>query len=264
MLTYEALIDQARLRNMPQDKERGILREYIQILVVKQIYRSDAGKDLFFTGGTYLRLVHGLKRFSEDLDFNTNRMDKRIFEGLCKKLVVELDRLGLKSEIGFAHWDNILVGRLNFTEVERFYGITSRYVKTGGLLIKLETNRLSWKVPTETEVISGYGETYPCICTDKGCLFADKIDALVKKGMARHLYDIIFMLSNKYPVNAKTLGNLGRQGKAFDILMDGVNKLTAAGLKKQAETLTPFLFDPRDADLILNAGTIVKKLIEKY
>ncbi len=264
MLTYEALIEQAKLRNMPQDKTRGILREYIQILILGQIYRIDAGKDLLFTGGTYLRLVHGLKRFSEDLDFNTSRVDKRIFEDLCKGLVVELNRLGLKSEISFAHWDNILVGQLNFPEVERFYGISSRYTRAGGMMIKIETNRLQWKIPQETEVISGYGETYPCLCTDKGYLFADKIDALVKKGMVRHLYDIIFMLSQKYPVNEQTMKKLGYKKDPFDIILERVNDFTAADLKKQAEILRPFLFDSQDADLIANAATIVKKLIEKY
>ncbi len=264
MLTYESLIEQAKLRNMPAGKDRGILREYLQILLLKHLYRAEPGRVLYFTGGTYLRLAHNLKRFSEDLDFNSNKINPSEFNRLCKGLAIELNRLGLKSELKFAHWDHILVARFNFPEVERFYGIASKYSLKKGLLIKLEVNQPKWKVQAETEVISGCGETYPCVCTEKSLLFTDKIDALVKKGMARHLYDIIFMLANKFPVNTKLMEYWGYKGTPFEIILDCVNNFTSATLKKQAETLRPFLFDEQDADLIVNAPTIVKKLIQKY
>ncbi len=264
MLTYEALIEQAKLRNMPANKERGILREYLQILLLKQLFRTETSRVLCFTGGTYLRLVHNLKRFSEDLDFNSNRINPSEFSGLCKGLAVELKRLGLKSELTFAHWDRILVARFNFPDVASFYGITSKYSSKKGILIKFEVNLPKWKIQTETEVISGYGETYPCVCTEKSQLFADKIDALVKKGMARHLYDIIFMLSNKYSVNTKLLRYFGHKGSPFEIILDCVNNFSSGSLKKKAETIRPFLFDEHDADLIVNAPTIVRKLIQKY
>ncbi len=264
VLTYEALIEQAKTRDMPSGKNRGILREYLQILLLKQLYRTETGRALYFTGGTYLRLVHNLKRFSEDLDFNSNRISPREFNGLCKGIGVELKRLGLRSEISFARWDRILVARFNFPDVEHFYGIVSDYSSKEGLLIKLEVNRPKWKLLAETEVISGYGETYPCVCTEKSVLFAEKVDALVKKGMARHLYDIIFMLSNKHPINAKLMKYFGYRQAPFDLLVDCVDNFTRSVLKKKAEALRPFLFDEHDADLIANAPTIVKKLIQKY
>ena len=62
MLTYESLMEQAKLRKMPYTKVRGILREYLQILILKELYKVEEGKKLYFTGGTYLRLVDDLKR----------------------------------------------------------------------------------------------------------------------------------------------------------------------------------------------------------
>ena len=264
MLAYDALIEQAKLRNMPADKSRGILREYLQILMLKQLYRTDIGKELYFTGGTYLRLVHGLKRFSEDLDFNAGKITEKEFEDLCKKLVTELKRSGIRSEISFSHWDHVLVGRFNYPDIERSYGITAKHARRQGLLIKFEVNLPDWKVEPETEVISGYGETYPCICTEKGILFADKIDALVKKGMGRHIYDIIFMLSRRYPVHDKIFRKLGHKNEPFQVILDRVNKFTSTELKKQADILRPFLFEEQEAELILNAPSIIDKLIRKY
>ena len=70
MLELEALAAEAKQRGMPSSKMRGILREYLQVLILKELYKLPDGKKLLFTGGTYLRLVHQTKRFSEDLDFS--------------------------------------------------------------------------------------------------------------------------------------------------------------------------------------------------
>ncbi|HEC78462.1 MAG TPA: hypothetical protein ENI34_04880 [candidate division WOR-3 bacterium] len=264
MLTYDALLEQAKLRNMPLDKIRGILREYLQILMLKHLYRTDAGRNLYFTGGTYLRLVHGLKRFSEDLDFNSNKIKKKKFEELCNKIMIELKRSGIKGEISFSHWGHILVTKFNFPDLERSYGITTKYRRKQGLLIKLEVNLPEWNINPETEVLSGYGEIFPCICTQKSTLFADKIDALLKKRMARHLYDIIFMLSQKFTVDQKTLKELGYKDEPFQVLLSGINNFSNIELKKQANILRPFLFDEQESELIINAKSVIEKLIHKY
>jgi predicted nucleotidyltransferase component of viral defense system len=264
MLPYDVLIEQAKLRNMPTDKSRGVLREYLQVSMLKQIYRTAAGKKIYFTGGTYLRLAHGLKRFSEDLDFNSNEVTKRGFEKMCTMLVIELNRLGIKSEVSFSHWDHVLVSRFNFPDTEQFYGIMTEHTKSSGLLIKVEVNIPKWKIKHETEVISGYGETYPCVCTEKSILFADKIDAFMKKKMGRHLFDIVFMLSQKFTVDHKILKKLGHKEKPFKILLASIKNLSGTELKKQADILRPFLFDEQEADSIINAKLIVEKLVQKY
>lgn len=263
MLTYDALIQQAKTREMPTTKIRGILREYLQILILKQIYRTESGKKLFFTGGTYLRLVYNLKRFSEDLDFNTSKITKKEFEGLLKKVAVELKRSGMNARTTFKHWRNIYAAKIIFPEIERQYNVISKYSRVEGLIIKVETSRPEWKIKTETEVISGFGELYPCICTYRGALFADKIDALNTKNRGRHLYDIMFMLSNKYPIDRNVLKALGIKNKPLEVIANRVNSLSKPELKKQAEILRPFLFDEKGADLITNAHTIIPPLLKK-
>jgi len=48
------------------------------------------------------------------------------------------------------------------------------------------------------------------------------------------------------------------------VILARVNDFSASDLKKQAESLRPFLFDESEADLIINAPLIVKQLIERY
>ncbi len=264
MLTYDSLIEQAILRGMPPTKIRGILREYLQILILKELCRTDSGKKLYFTGGTYLRLVHNLKRFSEDLDFNTKTIKKDEFELLLKKISTELKRIGLESQVTFSHWGNVYVSKLIFPHVERTYNVVSKYSRKGGIIIKVETNKPKWNIKTETEVISGFGELFPCICTERATLLADKIDALSKKNRGRHIYDVMFMFSNKYSINKNNLKALGITKDPLQVISDRIKQFSKTDLKKQAQVLRPFLFDENEANLVLNAHTIIPPLLEKY
>lgn len=264
MLTYKALLEQAEVRGMPLTKARGILREYLQVLILKEIYKSQESSHLYFTGGTYLRLVHNLKRFSEDLDFNTDTLTKNSFEKLVRKAQTGLKYLNIEASVRFDHWDNILSGQLAFRSIEKAYNISSPFSKKEGIIIKLEANRPKWKIKRENEVIAGFGEIYPCVCTDKSALFADKIDAVNKKMRGRHIYDIIFMLSNKYPIDRNILKHLKVEGDPLEAIERGIKKLTSADLRKQAETLRLFLFDESQADLLVQAKDVVHSLIAKY
>jgi len=264
MLTYDALIEHAKQRGMPAVKLRGILREYLQIIILKELCGSAQGRKLYFTGGTYLRFVHGLKRFSEDLDFNTDSIDKKEFEDSINEVRLGLARRNIESKFKFGHWKNIYSADIVFPEIEKKYGVESKFSKKQGIVIKIETNRPQWEIRKETGVISGFGEVYPCICTDKAALFADKIDALNKKAKARHIYDLIFMLSNQHPIDKKVLSILGIKGSPEDVILKRINSFSKTDLKKQAEGLRPFLFEEKDADLILSAHTIFPALLEKY
>lgn len=264
MLTYEALLEQAKLRSMPANKIRGVLREYLQILILKELYRSEDGRKLCFTGGTYLRLAHNIRRFSEDLDFNAKDLTQKGFEAVISGVQIELNRIDAKTELDFGHWGNLYVASLTFPEAEKDYGAISRYSKKKGIVIKIETNNPGWKIKTETLLMSGFGEMYPAVCTDKGALFADKIDALVRKNRARHLYDIIFMLSQNYPVEWEVFKTFGMQGDPLSYITEKVKSLTAGRLKEMAEELRPFLFDENEAGLIVNAHTVVPQLINRY
>ncbi len=264
MLTYDSLIEQAKSREMPPAKIRGILREYLQILILKELYRNESGENLYFTGGTYLRLTHNLKRFSEDLDFNTTTVTKKKFEALLKKIKNGLEKVGIGVQAEFAHWRNAYVSKLIFPEVERAYNVISKYSKKKGIIIKVETYSTKRKVKNETRVITGFGEFYPCICTDRGVLFADKIDALTKKSRGRHIYDIIFMLSNNFPIDKGFLSVLGIKKDPLEVIRNRIKGFSKAELKKQAETLRHFLFDEKEADLLVNAHNIIPPLVEKY
>ena len=46
------------------------LREYLQAFIMRSLHESEAGRAVAFVGGTALRFLEDLPRFSEDLDFS--------------------------------------------------------------------------------------------------------------------------------------------------------------------------------------------------
>src|SRR3989339_655349 len=140
MITYDALMNEAKDRGMPSGKTRGILREYLQVLTLKELYKTPAGKQLYFTGGTYLRLVQGTKRFSEDLDFNAVKLTRVKFEETVKLTAKALLKEGFTAKAEFSHRDKLLIGELIFPDAESKYGIISKYSKKEGIVLKVEAN----------------------------------------------------------------------------------------------------------------------------
>ncbi|OIO39478.1 MAG: hypothetical protein AUJ72_00705 [Candidatus Omnitrophica bacterium CG1_02_46_14] len=264
MLGFEALTAEAEQRGMPRGKMRGVLREYLEILILKELYKLPEGRKLFFTGGTYLRLIHQTKRFSEDLDFNTENMGEDVFEGLLARVQSSLKKEGFEIKLAFGHWGNLLVGEYIFPSIEKSYGVTSAYVRKEGIVIKVEANRPRWRISQESFMVTGFGHLFPVACTTQGALFADKIDALVKKNRARHLFDIIFMLSKKVPIDTEILKTFGIKDPPLEVILKRVNTFSTTELKKQAESLRPFLFEESEADLLLHAPQVVAQLIERY
>ena len=49
---------------------RNIAREYLQARILENLQKMGAFVPLAFQGGTALRFLYGLRRFSEDLDFS--------------------------------------------------------------------------------------------------------------------------------------------------------------------------------------------------
>ncbi len=77
MQNLTKLISEARKKSKTDQDILNLIREYLQVMILKAIYQSKYGKSLSFMGGTCLRICYDLKRFSEDLDFALDRKGKK-------------------------------------------------------------------------------------------------------------------------------------------------------------------------------------------
>jgi predicted nucleotidyltransferase component of viral defense system len=72
MISDDALLN---LHNRYQTTDLNIRREYIQHLFLSYFYQQPQTNQIFFKGGTALRLIYKSPRFSEDLDFGSTLHD---------------------------------------------------------------------------------------------------------------------------------------------------------------------------------------------
>jgi len=79
--------------------KKNLLREYLQYVILDIIYSSEYGSRLVFMGGTALHIIHGNRRFSEDLDFDNRGLCKEDLEGLSQNVLRKLELYGYSMEI---------------------------------------------------------------------------------------------------------------------------------------------------------------------
>jgi len=73
-----SIIEQMLEKYNPQSQNELInaLKEIFQEIILLGLYRGDFFKEAVFYGGTSLRILYGLERFSEDLDFSLLQKDQ--------------------------------------------------------------------------------------------------------------------------------------------------------------------------------------------
>lgn len=67
------------------------MREYLQNLILRILFKSGFFEYASFLGGTALRFVYGIKRYSEDLDFSlAKKVEVESLDVTLEKLINEL------------------------------------------------------------------------------------------------------------------------------------------------------------------------------
>lgn len=258
MLTREGLQEQAKLLGLPLNKQRAIIREYTQTIVLKAIYQSEFGQKLLFKGGTALRFAYGLGRFSEDLDFTGQDFSIADFTAMIAVCRKALNQEGFKCVTSEKNRKNIKAGWIKLTNVLQEYKITN--IKSEKLMIKLEVSLPECHLQKEPAVIDRYGYLFTVSLMEKGGIFAEKIDALLRRCRGRDIYDLIFLLRNKFLINDQVFQAKGWQITPRQAILEKMEKLTSEKLNRLAAQLEPFLLKEEEKEYIINAKTYIKAL----
>jgi len=175
-----------------QTSELNIIREYFQHLFLSQFYALEGAENILFKGGTALRIIYGSPRFSEDLDFSIFNIEqhqqKKFIEDLFTKVLSEIEKIGIKVEIGPKPG----------TTVEGYYGDATFKLydyQVVGVEINI-SSRNGRKVSGEVDsVANDFVPTYNLYHLPQTELIEEKIfDALLKRKKARDFYDLYFIM----------------------------------------------------------------------
>ena len=119
--------------------KRFILREYLQCKILQIIFESEYAPHLTFLGGTCLRIAHGNKRFSEDLDFDNFRIKEDAFENVAQLIKKELSREGYNRN------ENNLSGSLSLLYKVLRHFIQRRFIRP---LTRKDSNSVGHRAAT--------------------------------------------------------------------------------------------------------------------
>lgn len=169
-----------------QTNEKNVVREYIQHLLLANLYKNKEARFLFFKGGTSLRFIYQSPRFSEDLDFtgqNFLHLDK--IEDLFLKTLEEIEKIGI--EISFKEAKPTTGGYLGLIHYELFDFLED---------MKFEISlRKGKKLNSElATIISEFTVPYTLVHLSPKELVNEKLQALLERGKPRDYYDLYFLL----------------------------------------------------------------------
>ncbi|PIR16886.1 MAG: hypothetical protein COV46_06435, partial [Deltaproteobacteria bacterium CG11_big_fil_rev_8_21_14_0_20_49_13] len=102
------------------------LREFIQTLILKFIEENGYSKDLAFVGGTAMRFIYDLQRFSEDLDFSQISQGSFSFEKFTAEVVDHFASIGISAEQKTKAVRNVKIALLKFPGLMLENGLTHR------------------------------------------------------------------------------------------------------------------------------------------
>ena len=86
------------LRENPAHR-KYLIKEYILLLILDFLSTSKYIQKIAFIGGTNLRLVKGIDRFSEDLDFDCKNLSLTDFNKMTDSVLLFLQKFGINAVI---------------------------------------------------------------------------------------------------------------------------------------------------------------------
>ena len=247
-------------------------REIVQEIALLGLWRGGFFERAAFYGGTALRIFHGLRRFSEDLDFTLlSTEDDNRLEIHLPSVATELGAWGFTFEAekkSEGDWTGIesafLKGgtQLNLLHIGAPADLARRLPRGQSLRIKLE---LDLRPPPQatTEVRTQLlPSPYQVTLYDLGSLFAGKLHAVLCRGWksrvkGRDFYDFIWYVGRNIRPNLAHLDARMRQsghwsGEPITLeILKGLLLERFAGIdfKNAADEVRLFLADPRELDL---------------
>lgn len=251
-------------------KEQTKVREILQQVALLGLERQGFFEKAAFYGGTALRLLYGLDRFSEDLDFTLLKSDPEFdFSPYLEGMRQELASLGYQMEITKKSKgvDNPIQSAFMKGNTEALYLKLNSALKTSNpnekIQIKLEIDTdppHSFKV--ENRLILDPTPFY-VLTLELPDLFAGKMAAILFRAWGgrvkgRDWYDLIWYVQNKTPLNLNCLESFMRQNNSLspdeklelkillDKLQEKIEKLDWDAAKADMRAFIP---DPERLDI---------------
>ncbi len=236
-----------------------MLKEYIQLMILEYLSNKSYVEKLSFIGGTNLRLIKGIDRFSEDLDFDCKDLSKEEFYEITNDVVVYLKRNGYRVEIRDKNDNKLKAFRRNIYFPEFLFDLGLSGHREERFLIKIDSQDQQIEYPREIRNIKGCGLFFPFPVPPDEVLTAMKVSAMLSRQKGRDFYDTIFLLSQSVPdfdfLNEKSgIKNMDELKHAVYTMLQIVD------LDKKTKDFEHLLFNKKNSKRILYFKEFIESL----
>lgn len=238
------------------DGERNALYEVMQQVALAGLARGGFFHEAAFYGGTCLRLFHGLKRYSEDMDFSLIAKNPAFqFENYFPAIIEEARLLG--REVTITKKDKRNFGRVEsafLKDTTDVYNLNFQTEHSLKIKIEVDTNP---PMAFETEqklMIQPY--SFMVRCMTLPCLFAGKMHALVyrqwkNRVKGRDWYDFEWYIRWNHPLSWSHLherivefsGKECTQTEFIELLNE---RLATIDMNQVKADVLPFVHNPQE------------------
>lgn len=238
--------------------KQNLLREYVQESVLRSLHESEAFLCLSFVGGTALRFLHGLPRFSEDLDFSLENSEGYEPVRWLAKLKRDMSLAGFDLTLKWNDRKVVHTAWIRIGELLKDAGLAALPEQKLSVKLEIDTNPPAGAV-FRSDVVSRH-VAFVIRHHDLPSLMAGKLHALMTRSYVkgRDWYDFLWYRARRPPVepNLTQLQNALDQteGKgAYDSKQwtrHIADKLEELDLESVKHDVLPFLERPREAELL--------------
>ncbi|MBN1869027.1 MAG: nucleotidyl transferase AbiEii/AbiGii toxin family protein [Candidatus Omnitrophica bacterium] len=241
---------------MTNEEKIHRVRELLQIMALKIMYDKGSLDKLVFVGGTALRVLYDLKRFSEDLDFSLYEKKGYDFKRMMDELAAGFKLYGLNADMKVNDDKTVQAAFVKFEGLLKGLGLSPMGSQKLTIKVEVDTNPPEGAVFEKSMVNKTYFFYVPH--PDLASLYAGKLSACFyrKYIKGRDFYDFIWFLARKIKPNYRLFNNAVQQTQGTPPGVDETNikdflleNLARVDLKQAARDVERFLEDRSELKL---------------
>ena len=237
---FPQILEFAKSANLPLEKKRAIIREYLQTKILTIIYQQPLAKKLSFVGGTSLRLLRNLNRFSEDLDFDNLGLKQAELNQLISLVNHQLNQENIKTELVGNKKTDKTFWQLRFPDLLLPLKITSDPREK--LMIKIDYSSFWEGQKPQTVLLNHFGFLTYILTNPLDQILIQKLAAYVNRQtiQPRDIYDIVWL----YSQNAKPDQEFLSKNRLRGLIRLAKTRLSHHPINQILKRkLVPFLFE---------------------
>jgi len=238
---------------------KHLLKEYIQLMILDYLSTTSYIRKITFIGGTSIRLIKGIDRFSEDIDFDCKVLSKRDFMSMTDDILRYLQNHGLPARVKDKVNPKLKAFRRNIYFPELLFDLGLSSHPEERFLIKIESQDQLVDYKSEVVNIKGCGFYFPMPVPTDAVLCAMKISAMLDRQKGRDFYDAMFLLSQSLPdfnfLKRKAgIANINELKQQADVIFRNID------LKHKMKDFEHLLFNKSNSAKILHAPAFFNEL----